>query len=482
MHDTLELRGDFIFDLLLSIMVEHEQVPKDFLKFFPRNLSYSEEGYLDNLSTCATFVRGRDRSPSHVTFVNDSDQVFVCSHSGSHSCVNSGKMCDTKKSNSIVANACANDEEGTSVDPVSPIKLGDGEDASEEGIFVNMMDDLDSMESPRSRDSGGSDPSYFSLESIASPDAGDQSQYEMCNEQCLSDALNKELQKSECFRNNTSDGSLEDKNNQSDTESKKATSNEGLETKFADLKVEVRGEQLSNFRTYLLPVPTSPVYDEPEFNIDKAELRKSSSLKTTKTPPGTPGRKKMVRFADAMGLDLESIRHVIDAENPPKIPASAISDLKVGVEEARRDYGSRYLDLCFPQPCVSSDFLAKVMANKVMLENCVIRGMSITGVVRVANVGYHKCVRVRYSINDWITFYDVMASYVQNSCDGATDKFAFTIVAPAKVGPGSKISFAVSYTVNDKLYWDSNAGKNYDIVCYAKTTPTELEAGWVHFI
>ncbi|XP_060589491.1 glycogen-binding subunit 76A-like [Ruditapes philippinarum] len=458
-------------------MVEYECLPEDFfLRFFPRNLSYSEESYLDNFSTCSSYVN-KPKNPRVFEYFQtrlepEADWLQI--------------MCDSENPTDQRRRNVDNDGgEGTSVDPV--VKPKCDEEVSEEGIFVNMMDDLESVESQDSRASAGSDPSYFSLDSVASPDEAEE--ITSCDQKCLSDALSKELEKSLSLRQTSSDGEIQPpeesvKSEVLASEMKKAVSEESvLPAKLAQLKIERQGVTLdSGVQRYLLHVPDSPVYEEPEFNINKAELRKSSSLKTNKTPPGTPSRKKMVRFADAMGLDLESIRHVIDAENPPKIPASAISDLKVGVEEARPDVGSRYLDLCFSQPCVATDFMGKVMAKKVSLENCVINDMSITGVVRVANVGYHKCVRVRYSINNWVTFYDVMASYIQNSCDGATDRFSFTIVAPSNVGPGSKISFAVSYTVNDTVYWDSNYGNNYEILCYAKTTPTDLEASWVHFV
>lgn len=467
-------------------MVEYDCLPDDFfLRFFPRNLSYSEESCLDNFSTCSSFVK--ETSKTRVIGYFQSRLELEAEIRSA--------MCDSEKSVNQRKMRVKNDEEGTSVDPEDQAvkcDTGECEEVSEEGIFVNMMDDLESVESPGSRGSTGSDPSYFSLDSVASPDENDEQS--TCDQKFLSEALTKELEKTELenLRHTSSEGSLPspepDKSVKSeciDTELKKAGSeNSVVQTKFAQLKIEMEGGQLTGAgaHRYILHVPDSPVYEEPEFNINKAELRKSSSLKTNKTPPGTPSRKKMVRFADAMGLDLESIRHVIDAENPPKIPASAISDLRVGVEEDRHDVGSRYLDVCFQQPSAASNFIGRVMANKVSLENCLITDMSITGVVRVANIGYHKCVRVRYSINNWVTFYDVMASYVQNSCDGATDRFSFTIVAPAGVGPGSRISFAVSYTVNETVYWDSNDGKNYEIVCYAKTTPTDLEASWVHFV
>lgn len=466
-------------------MVEYDTLPEDFiLRFFPRNLSYTEDSYFDNFSTCEPYVK-TPRSPGkylgyiHTRLSRDRNRSRLCNDFGIEFDTESHRKVEVMSS------------EGTSVDPVDlGEKKKDKNDiieiASEDGIFLNMMDDLD-LESPVRRDSDGSDPSYFSMEPVSSPDEQEELKSESLAAQaeCLSKAMAEELQKSE-LRKSVSDtliGSQVDSEGEKE-ELKKINSLESFDVKFASLKIEMHGTPLTGPDTHKYLIPESPVYttDEPEFNINKAELRKTSSLKTNKTPPGTPSRKKMVRFADAMGLDLESIRHVMDTDNPPKIPASAIADLKVGVEEDRRDVGRRYLDLCFLQPCAMENFMSRVMAKKVSLENCVINDMSITGVVRVANIGYHKCVRVRYSVNNWVTFYDVMASYVQNSCDGATDRFSFTIVSPFTLGPGSRISFAVSYTVNDTVYWDNNDSKNYEIVCYAKTTPSDLDSSWVHFM
>lgn len=80
----------------------------------------------------------------------------------------------------------------------------------------------------------------------------------------------------------------------------------------------------------------------------------------------------MVRFADALGLDLEDVRHVLNAENPPKIPASAMADLKVGIESDRKELGKRFLTPCFQQPGASENFLQRVIAQKVCLENAII--------------------------------------------------------------------------------------------------------------
>lgn len=79
------------------------------------------------------------------------------------------------------------------------------------------------------------------------------------------------------------------------------------------------------------PAASGSLFTNQEFDFletDKIKKR-STSLKTYKTPPGTPHRKKVVRFADAMGLDLEDVKTVMNMEDPPNIPESAMQDLKV---------------------------------------------------------------------------------------------------------------------------------------------------------
>jgi len=71
--------------------------------------------------------------------------------------------------------------------------------------------------------------------------------------------------------------------------------------------------------------------DDDEFDA-RAIPRRSTSLKTCKTPPGSDRRKKEVRFADALGLDLESIKHIINTSEPPIVPASAVRHLAVPSE------------------------------------------------------------------------------------------------------------------------------------------------------
>lgn len=58
-------------------------------------------------------------------------------------------------------------------------------------------------------------------------------------------------------------------------------------------------------------------------------VRRCSSLKTGKTPPGTPGRKKIVRFADVLGLDLADVKTFLD--EIPTVPRSAYADLHISL-------------------------------------------------------------------------------------------------------------------------------------------------------
>lgn len=434
--------------ILKYIMISHgDDGEFCILQVFPRNLSYVEESYLDNFSVCADFVK----TPTNLSGRRQNCRV------GWGFDMSMAEFTSQHRLNILDSDAELNDNN------VDPYKCCASDNETEEGIFVNQMEDLDSIGSGN----GNSTSSNFSHDSTTSSEEDNLEKSNEGQSVSIKDVLGRGFRESE--------------------------SEIGPAVELASLRIEpstpIQGSPqaeclITDSQHSLLDLlsPDSPLYEEAEFNFNKAQLRKSSSLKANKTPPGTPRTKKMVRFADAMGLDLESVRHILNTDAPPKIPASAMADLKTGLEEERREQGRRYLDICFAQPGAADNFHQKVMASKVSLENCLVTDLSITGIVRVANIGFHKVVRVRYTINNWVTFYDIMASYVQNSCDGPTDRFSFTIVAPAEIGTGGKLEFAISFTVNDVMYWDNNDGRNYSVLCYAKTTPTEAESAWMHFL
>nr|XP_012146328.1 PREDICTED: glycogen-binding subunit 76A isoform X1 [Megachile rotundata] len=239
--------------------------------------------------------------------------------------------------------------------------------------------------------------------------------------------------------------------------------------------------------------PQEDGIEEEEEEVRPQKIRRSSSLKTGKTPPGTPGRKKIVRFADVLGLDLADVRTFLD--EIPKIPNSAYSDLiyddifqkdtspinsipntwEDRYIESRRGSGcavpSRKLDRTlvplFQQPGGLPNFLDLVRERRVCLENVLVQdpiSLCIQGTVRVINLDFHKSVHIRYTLNSWKNFSDLQATYVPNSCDGFSDKFSFVLYCHT-LSVGQRLEFAVRFQCKGEQYWDNNAGANYCFQC-----------------
>lgn len=217
--------------------------------------------------------------------------------------------------------------------------------------------------------------------------------------------------------------------------------------------------------------------DDDEEPMPRAErLRRSSSLKTGKTPPGTPGRKKIVRFADVLGLDLADVRTFMD--EIPKIPISAYDDLQSTLQPTDVPIISlghrcdKVIVPLFQQPSTLPNFLDVVQARNVALENAAVTDpicLTITGVVRVRNLDFHKSVHVRYSLDAWQSFSDLQAQYVENSCDGFSDKFTFTLFGNS-MEVGQRIELCIRFSCKGEQFWDSNQGINYCFQCLPATT------------
>ncbi|XP_032679545.1 glycogen-binding subunit 76A isoform X2 [Odontomachus brunneus] len=235
-------------------------------------------------------------------------------------------------------------------------------------------------------------------------------------------------------------------------------------------------------------------------------IRRCSSLKTGKTPPGTPGRKKIVRFADVLGLDLAAVRTFLD--EIPRIPNSAYSDLvfqkddffqkdSSPVSNALSSVGNgwgdcysndnngrrgsmplsrkmeRMLVPLFQQPGGMANFLDLVRERRVCLENVLVQNptiLAIQGTVRVINLDFHKSVHIRYTLNSWRNFSDLQATYVPNSCDGFSDKFSFVLYCHTLL-IGQRLEFAVRFQCKGTQYWDNNGGANYCFQCLPGSSP-----------
>ena len=159
--------------------------------------------------------------------------------------------------------------------------------------------------------------------------------------------------------------------------------------------------------TQLPPSATSSGAEEDrEFNLlarsATTTVCRSASLKSTygSKPSCSPRTKKVVRFADALGLDLESIRHILDFSDAPTtslgLPTSDFGHLDHGRPTAASAKVSARMKLMvrFSEPGSSINFLRRVQERKISLEEVSVDGerLTVSGVIRVANVAYQKQV------------------------------------------------------------------------------------------
>uniref|UniRef100_A0AAQ4PCP5 CBM21 domain-containing protein n=1 Tax=Gasterosteus aculeatus aculeatus TaxID=481459 RepID=A0AAQ4PCP5_GASAC len=170
----------------------------------------------------------------------------------------------------------------------------------------------------------------------------------------------------------------------------------------------------------------------------------------------SPTSQKRVRFADSLGLELISVKHFDDTDEP-EVPERILAKLSM---------------------------LMELQEVKVLLETVQVDEFSMSGFVRVLNLAFEKSVSLRYSLNNWLTCMDSLASYVPDSSKGDTDKFRFKIVMPTYLDNGGTFQFAIKYCVGGTEFWDNNNGNNYKVRRhrFKMSPPREWENGWIHFI
>ncbi|CAB1343752.1 unnamed protein product [Coregonus sp. 'balchen'] len=183
-----------------------------------------------------------------------------------------------------------------------------------------------------------------------------------------------------------------------------------------------------------------------------------------KTTMKTPKGKKRVVFADSKGMSLTAIHVFSKFDEEPALSNFQFDliDLEnTTVELKIRTMQSLVLD--FPQP--ASDYLAfrnRLLKNSVCLENCTLQEKSLTGTVKVRNLGFQKSVQVRVTVDSWKTYTDVDCTFMNNvySCQ-VTDTFAFIFKLPSYVPPSNRVEFCICFKSKDQVFWDNNDGKNY---------------------
>ncbi|KAM4614549.1 protein phosphatase 1 regulatory subunit 3D-like [Discoglossus pictus] len=204
-------------------------------------------------------------------------------------------------------------------------------------------------------------------------------------------------------------------------------------------------------------------------------------------------RKKEVRFADSLGLELTSVRHYSNADLP-QVPLHVLAALRcreacpAGAELSallfRASPDTVHFEALFKDPGTQSNFLDLVRHRRVCLESLRTDPFSISGEVRVLNLSFEKEVAVRYSSDSWETSSEVPAAYQRGYSDRHTDRFSFKLLCPALYNKQGLLEFAIRYRVCGAEYWDNNDGVNYKVKSRRATMspPKELNTAWIHFI
>lgn len=186
---------------------------------------------------------------------------------------------------------------------------------------------------------------------------------------------------------------------------------------------------------------------------------------------GKAGKKKVV-FADSKGMSLTAIHVFSKFDDEPyrdKRRGGITEELQfdmTDLETATMDLkisSVRSLALDFKQPSADYlDFRNRLIQNSVCLENCSLQERSLTGTIKVRNVGFEKSVQLRATFDSWTSFSDVECTFMNNiySCQD-TDTFAFVLELPTYIPPQNRVEFCICFKVQDQTFWDNNDGKNY---------------------
>ncbi|XP_030604483.1 protein phosphatase 1 regulatory subunit 3C-B [Archocentrus centrarchus] len=185
-------------------------------------------------------------------------------------------------------------------------------------------------------------------------------------------------------------------------------------------------------------------------------------------------RKKRVVFADTKGMSLTAIHVFSKFDDEPyqsKHLQGIADELQfdmTDLETATMDLkisSVRSLALDFKQPSADYlDFRNRLIQNSVCLENCSLQERSLTGTIKVRNIGFEKTVQVRITFDSWVSFTDVHCTFMNNvySCQD-TDTFAFVLELPSSISPHHRVEFCVCFTAQGQSFWDNNDGKNYTL-------------------
>ncbi|NXE61566.1 PPR3A phosphatase, partial [Calcarius ornatus] len=232
-------------------------------------------------------------------------------------------------------------------------------------------------------------------------------------------------------------------------------------------------------RANLLRVPTGNdcISDDEDVNIDiklrfsPCPRRRNSSASEEEEADTPTNISRKVSFADAFGFDLVSVKEFDIWEFPNTGQENNVEDEVFPQEEY-------FFSQQFTLPASQEELLQKVREQKVVLESVLLLPgiTSMNGIIRVLNVSFEKQVYVRMTLNNWLTYYDILAEWMPNSCGSETDQFCFKIsLVPPFQKDGVKVEFCIRYETSVGTFWANNDDKNYTLICLKKETVQKVD-------
>lgn len=242
------------------------------------------------------------------------------------------------------------------------------------------------------------------------------------------------------------------------------------------------------------PSPREPVYGR---SLSCDPTPKPIMRRRAQSLPSTPSRRcghapVQVRFADALGLELEEVK-VFKAGEDPQVPFHVLSRLLINSELSsgkNLEISLPYFQPGFPEDLAAQPgFADRLRRQAVCLERIICSDVGIMGTAQVLNLDFEKDVTVRYSFTDWRSDSETRASWVASAtCNhlglSEAEVFRFRLpVPPFILQPGAVLEFAIRFRVKRFEFWDNNDGMNYKLTChnYKLTVPKECEDSMVHF-
>uniref|UniRef100_A0A914WD62 CBM21 domain-containing protein n=1 Tax=Plectus sambesii TaxID=2011161 RepID=A0A914WD62_9BILA len=235
-------------------------------------------------------------------------------------------------------------------------------------------------------------------------------------------------------------------------------------------------------RTKLIIKPRPPaVKDHLDYIFnDPTEHTKPPSPSVLKSPNSpSSGLKKSVRFADAVGRDLELIKTFkneateTDDDEPLSVMRRVRSFQRNSSPTATSTLNERRLLRHF-EVRSKQDVKRIVEEQNVCIESINSHGMCISGFVQVKNVAFEKQVRLRYTLDNWVTYAELPCSFSFSSLVDNHDFFCFSFCVPFDLPVGSNCKMCVQFSADGQNYWDNNNGDNYNFECCSEQSVPDI--------